>query len=374
MRYATATAAILLVAAAAGSAQEPRSGALGTGAHFQNYSFDGTGVSSAKLLLVPFAFELPLSPRFSTDVYAAFARGEVDVGGELFELNGFVDTRVRMNWAFLPWAVLTIGLNLPTGEATHDSREAVVASVLSTDLLGFREASWGTGFGLTSGVATAYRLGEWGVGLGASYRVASEFEPVADTALEYTPGNEVRMRVGIDRNVGSGKLTGGLTFQNYAADELGGRDLFQPGSRWRVDAAYSFRTGRTATWAVYFADIRRQRGDVFVQGAGGAFLPDSTVPTGTQNLLVAGVAGSLRLKPSLTVRPALDLKLQSREDPGGEGWVLSVGGDVPLRLGGSADVFPLAKLLVGSLDLPDGTSHGLTGLELGFTLRFRPGS
>src|SRR5688572_24864704 len=142
--------------------------------NFHGYSFaEGLGVSSANLTMLPLAFELPLTRTVSIDAYGAYARGRVEVSDTVYSMDGFVDTRVRANWTATPWAMLTLGLNLPTGNSNHTGEEAVVANVLATEVLGFREASWGLGFGMTTRLATAYKVGRVGLGLGASYRLSS---------------------------------------------------------------------------------------------------------------------------------------------------------------------------------------------------------
>ncbi len=196
---------------------------LGVSAVFQGYDFDNDlGVDGAQLLMIPIAYRLPAGNKFSAELFAAWAEGRVQRDGRVSVLNGLVDTRLHFSYMASPWAILTLGLNLPTGNVTHDSEEAVVASVLSSDILGFRESNWGTGTYVTTGVATAHRVGSWGLGLGVSYRAADEFEPRSDTSLAYSPGNELRIRVGLDRNVGeTGKFTAGVTLQSFASDEFG---------------------------------------------------------------------------------------------------------------------------------------------------------
>jgi len=360
----TVFAGMLMVAPA--SAQVAQK-SLGAGVHFQGYSFaEGLGVAAANLFMVPVAVELPLTRTLTLDGYSAYAHGSVELEGQVFTMTGPVDTRIRASWAATPWAIVTVGLNLPTGNSSHDAEEAQVASVLATEVLGFREASWGLGFGATTGIATARRFGNVGIGFGASYRYASEYEPQADTALKYTPGNETRIRLGFDTDIGTSKLTGGLTWQNYAANQVDGRNLFQPGQRFRGDLAYSFRAGPTSSWTVFATNIWRQHGDLTLEGVNG-IARDST--TGTQNLLVTGIAGSMRLTPTLSLRPSADVRLISREDPGNEGWMAGIGTDVPLRFGG-ADVFPSARLLFGKLSAGADEKFSAKGVELGLSVRF----
>ncbi|MEO5511570.1 MAG: hypothetical protein ABIS27_13145 [Longimicrobiales bacterium] len=364
-------AAIALVALAAPVAAQSSSVSVGSGVFFQGYSFDdGLGVKAANLLMVPFATQVPISSRVSGDVYTAYARGSALIGGTTHTLSGMVDTRVRLNVQATPWALVTLGANIPTGNATHTDSEARVAAVLASDMLGFREASWGLGAGFTTGVATAHHIGRTGVGLGVSYRLSSEFEPVADSSLKYTPGNEIRVRFGLDRNIAGNKLTGGVTFQNYSQDQVQGRDLFQPGNRWRGDLAYSFRTGASAAWTLYAADIWREHGDVSIDitDQNGAILGDSTFSTGTQNLLIGGLVGSVRLG-SLSLAPSVDARMQTRSLDGGEGWLVGAGTDVPLRAG-SLDITPGGRLTFGQIQGDTPIYRNLLGGELSLSVRW----
>ena len=357
---------------AAGSAAAQERPAFAAGAIGQGYSFGGeTGVESATLLLLPVAFTLPVSRGLTLDLYGAYARGAVNLEDETHTLQGIVDTRLRASYAVTPWAVVSAAVNLPTGNATHDSEEAIVASALSMELLGFREALWGTGFGFTTGVSTAARFGSTGLGIGASYRVASEFEPSEEQAFKYTPGNEVRVRVALDQNVGvNNQLTLGVTFQNYAEDKVDGRNLFAPGNRIRGDLAYSFRTSPTSTWTFYVADVHRENGDVTLQLAqGGTAVGDTTFEAGHQNMAVIGLAGAMRMG-TLALRPSADARLLTRESGEEEGWLAGVGTDIPFRMG-NTEVVPSVRLSYGQLEgASTDQRDGFWGGEIGLMLRF----
>jgi hypothetical protein len=365
-RLTTLALGLVLVAAPA-QAQIGR-GAGSTGVQFQGYSFDkDLGVSAANLLMIPLAYQIGIGDKLSLDAYGAYARGAVEIGDNSFTLNGPVDTRVRANYEVTPWAMLTFGVNLPTGKTEHTADEARVAAVLSSDLLGFREANFGLGFGATAGIATAYRMGETGVGIGVSYRLASEFQPSADTTLKYTPGNEVRVRLGVDRNIGASKLTAGITYQNFARDELDGNDLFQAGNRWRGDMSFSFRTGPGASWTAYATDVYRDRGDIRLPAVGSATV--TSEKTGTQNLIVAGVVGAWRARSSLTLQPIAEFRMLSREDPGGEGWLAGGGVSVPLRAGRFA-ITPGGRLNFGGIEGDASTTHSMIGGEVSLMIGF----
>lgn len=352
------------------SAQQQR--ALAVAGIGQGYSFaEGIATESAMLLITPVAFTAPITRQLTLDLYSAYARGEVKFrDGATNTLQGIVDTRIRASLAATPWAVISASVNLPTGNATHDSEEAIVANALSSEILGFREALWGTGFGFTTGIATASRFGETGVGFGASYRVATEFEPSAEEAFKYTPGNEARARLAIDRNIGANKLTAGVTFQNYSDDKVDGRNLFAPGNRWRADVTYSFRTSPTSTWTLFFTDVRRENGDVtlrIVDPAGNP-LSDSTFQAGQQNLAVGGLAGATRIG-SINMRPSVDVRLLTRESGTDEGWLAGFGSDFPIRRG-RTDIVPSVRFNYGQLEGATDDRHAVYGGELGLTLRW----
>ena len=377
LRYAgfwTCNALILASLSPSGVSGQTAQHAFGTGAQFQSYSFsEGLGTEVATLTLIPLAYSLPVGESFDLEFYGAFANGSVERDGLTFNLQGPVDTRVRARYQASPWAVFTALVNIPTGNSTHDPEEAVVASVLSTDILGFQEANWGTGAAVTAGFATAHQAGDWGVGLGASYRLSNGFEPREGTSLTFQPGNEIRVRLGLDRNVGeSGKFMAGFTAQNFSEDQYDGQNLFQAGNRFRGDASYAFRTGGS-TWALYAVDVWREAGDAFLDlvNPQGTVVGDTTLVVGSQNLLIVGLNGSTPLNSTLRIRPSVDLRIQSREEGDGEGWIVGAGADLPLRAFGSVDLFPRGKVLFGSLKNVLEESVGLWGLEVGLTLRWQ---
>lgn len=373
-RRLRARAALALTLAGALAAPAAAQQSIGVGTEYMGYTFEeGLGASAAQLLLVPVAVRFPISS-LTFDVYAAWAQGKVERDDVAYTLQGLVNTQVKFSWQATPWAMLSVGASLPTGNSTHDGEEAVVASVLAMDLLGFREATWGTGAQVTSSLATAMRAGQWGIGVSGAYALNREFEPSSEIDLRYRPGNETRVRIGLDRNIGSNTFTAGATFMTFTQDQADGRNLFQAGNRIRFDATYAFRAGG-GVWTLYAADLWREHGDLslpFVDDAG-TITGDTTIVTPSQNLIVGGMVGAIALG-SKTFRPQVDFKLQAREEAGGadegSGWLLSAGGDLPLRLFGSWDFFPKAQVLVGSVKDATGTSKRITGAEFSGTIRW----
>ncbi len=356
-----------------------QNGSIGGGVDYLGYSFDaGLGTDAVQLMMLPVAARFPLSNSVSLDIFGAWAEGRVEQGGQTLELSGPVDSNVKIAYQAAPWALVAVAANLPTGQATHTNEEAVVASVLSSDLLNFRETTWGTGLAITSSVAAAARAGSFGLGIAAAYAARSAFEPRQDQLLEYTPGNEIRVRVGLDRNFGNSTLTFGGTFVNYAldkiTDDLGpNRNLFQAGSRLRFDASYAFRSG-DGVWTIYAANLMRNNGDRFVDlvDGGGNLVGDSTVVTSKQDMMVAGLMGSVSLGGGFVFRPHVDVRVQGREEAdgstAGSGWIVAAGGDVPLRLFGT-EFFPKARVHMGSIESITGDSVSTLGFEFKGTFR-----
>jgi hypothetical protein len=294
----------------------------------------------------------------------------VERGDTLYKLSGLVDTGVRAAYQATPWALVTLGANIPTGNSSHDGQEAIVASLLSTDILGFREATWGRGFALTGSAAVARSMGNFGFGLAAAYSMRGTFNPSADDDdFEYQPGSEARIRLGLDRNFGNSTLTLGGTFITYTQDQANGQNLFQAGKRFRFDASYAFRMA-AGVWTVYAADLVRQSGSLQLPNVDSQGTPLGTftsIDTPKQNLAVAGFMGAVALGGGFVFRPHVDFKLQAREDSSGSnagsGWLLAAGGDVPMRIFGGHDFFPKARFLIGSLEDPTGSGVRVFGME-----------
>lgn len=351
----------------------------GTGVDYLGYSFDdGLGAEAAQLLMVPVAMRIPVGESLSFDLFSAWADGRVEQGGRTLTLSGPIDTNLKASWLATPWATAAVSVNLPTGDGTHDGEEAIVASVLSTDLLGFRESTWGTGFAVTSSLGLAGQAGGFGMGVAAAYAARGEFEPNEDVNLTYRPGSEARIRVGVDRNFGNSTLTFGGTFINFQEDRVtddlaADRNLFQAGNRYRFDVSYAFRAG-AGVWTFYGADLIRENGDrrVDVVDETNTLVDSSFVQTASQNLIVGGVIGTMALGGGYVFRPHVDVRYQMREEAdgneAGSGWITAVGGDVPVRFLGS-EFFPKARVYFGAIRSLTGEDVSLLGMELKGTFR-----
>lgn len=349
---------------------------VGGGVDYQGYAFDtGLGADAAQLFMVPVGIRLPVTSALTLDIFSAWAEGRIERNNQVLKLSGPVDTSVKAAYSVTPWALLSVGVNLPTGNSTHKPEEAIVASFLSTDLLGFRETTWGTGFAVTSSLATAVNRGGFGLGIAAAYAMRGEFQPSADDELQYQPGSETRIRVGLDRNFGSSTLTAGATLINYTDDKADGTNLFKAGTRTRFDASYAFRAG-AGVWTIYGADLIRGSGDLQLSIVDnvGAFLSDTTIATAKQNLIVGGVMGTVGLGGGFVFRPHVDFKHQTRKEENGNtagsGWILAAGGDIPMRIFGGYEFFPKARVYFGSIEDALGGTVSTLGMEFKGTMRW----
>lgn len=365
-----AAAAILAAAPTTAHAQSAQSASVASGAHVQEFSFGaGSDVSSARLVLVPFAYQARLTDGLVLDGYAAYAAGEVRSGNSTFELHGPVDSWARLRWSLTPWAIAAVGVSLPTGVERHSPEEAVVANVLSSDLLGFREGNWGAGASATAGISTAHAVGAARMTMGLSYRFVGSFDPRSDSAATYAPGNETRMRVGLGTNISGGHLETGITVQHFSVDRLNQRNLFQSGTRLRADLGYDI-----GGWSVYAADLWRARGELtlpVLNVIDGSAVRDTSMTVGWQNLALGGISGSLPIGHGYIIQPMVEAKARQRSDVAGRGWIASVGAGLPFRVLG-LDAFPQVKLSRGSLMPSDSSGYRtLWGGE--FSVVFRRG-
>ena len=359
-------------AAGAVRAQAPESKTVGTlamAAHTQSFDFGAQGdVQTARLLLFPATFQRSVGGRMALDGYAAYGIGTVKSGGVTSKLEGPVDSWLRLRWAANRWAVVALGVALPTGVSRHTTEQAIVANTLSSELLGFREGNWGGGGSATLGISTAFQAGGSRFTLGSSYRAVRSFQPSADTTVIYQPGNEAKVHAGIEHTIGGGQFFLGATAQRFGADKANSKNLFQSGARYRGDLSYS-----SGHWSFFAADLWRARGELtlpVVDAFDGAFLRDTSLAVGWQNLGVAGLTAVITPGPNFSIVPAVTFKTLSREDRTGRGWLASGGLTFPARIG-DTEFFPSVKLNHGRL-APSATPRVMQpfwGAEVSFVIR-----
>lgn len=196
-----------------------------------------SSVTISEMAVPLFAF-MPVTQNLSIDIGTAFATANVKstAAGQATEssISGLTDTQIRATVNLgSDLVLLTAGVNIPTGSSTAGPPEQAAASLIGNDFLVFPISSMGSGFGGTGGVALAHPLGQWNVGAGFSVRHSMPFDPYEDdqgTKLRYTPGDEMRARLGLDHPVGTGRAALGVTYSKFTDDNIG-ESIYNTGDR-----------------------------------------------------------------------------------------------------------------------------------------------
>lgn len=192
---------------------------------------------------IPVVLILPFSERFNVDVTTAFASSAVSVGGsEQSSISGLTDTQIRANVrAFSDQLLLTVGLNLPTGQYAVAADQVDAAGQIGNDFLFYPISSMGNGLAATGGIAYAVPAGAWNLGFGGSLRKSTEFDAFAGTTsnFRYQPADEYRARLTADRPVGDGQVSLGLTFSAFGED-VADTTTYSTGDRLIASAGWNF--------------------------------------------------------------------------------------------------------------------------------------
>ena len=222
----SAAAAIAAVAlASSAGAQSIADAEYRLAPQWTQYRIDAPVDVTISELAIPLFVSMPISDRASFDVGTAYARAQVRSGAERSDIAGLTDVQLRTQYTLgSDRVVLTGGINLPTGNASVSADQLLAASLIGSDFLAFPVSNMGTGLAITGGAAMAYPLGAWNLGAGASIRRSRAYEPFAvpGESFRYQPGNEVRLRLGVDRPVAEGRLAFGATYAAFGRDDAGG--------------------------------------------------------------------------------------------------------------------------------------------------------
>src|SRR6185437_14738698 len=206
---------------------------------FHSYTIGTPSNTKITELAIPIYAFVPITQALSVDVGAACAAAHVEqtTTGQTVrsDVSGLTDSQVRANYVMgTDFVVLTAGINLPSGHSAVTQSQQLAAGLIGSDFLAFPISNMGTGFGGTGGVAIARPLGDWNAGFAVSMRRSSSYAPFDDAGvrdLRYQPGDEYRARAGIDRAVGTGRVTLGITYSRFGNDELAG-SIYNTGDRY----------------------------------------------------------------------------------------------------------------------------------------------
>ena len=337
----------------------------GVGVVFQGYSYGDAaaiGAEDVTLLTIPLAFAARFGAATALDLRGAWASGGVTLAdGSESSISGPTDLEVTLSRTFgRDMVVASLVGVLPTGSSTQTLEESAVAGAVAADLLPFRISNWGTGGGIGGSLAVARNVNGIGVGASVGYIVAREYEPLADQATVFQPGDFLRVNAVVDRSFGGrSKLALRVGFQRFGDDGLDGVNLFRSGNRYEATASYAFPAGARSSAIVYGGVLHRNEG---------TYLTDPR-EAAAQDLLLAG--GALRAPLGAGVlTPSVDLRLLRRTDGVGQGYVGGIGAGYELPMQGGTTLIPSARIRRGSVEVREGLESAVTGYEAGLTVRF----
>ena len=319
----------------------------------------GTGASAKTVtqFSMPFVVVVPVTSRFNIDVATAYATSEVSTNGAtVSSINGLTDTQVRANLTMGNDAVVfTVGANIPTGQYTIPEGRAEAAGQIGNDFLLFPVTSYGSGLSGTGGVAAARSLGNWNLGVAASFRKSTEFNAfdISNKTFTFTPANEMRARVGLDRMIGNGRLTFGVSYSAFGND-IADSTSYATGDRYIGQASLFMPLGSTdlyiSGWNLYRASGQQLGGKSDPEN-----IADGSVALGFH-------VGELLIEPSIEGRSWLDNGIKA-------GRLANAG----LRLrfdAGPFSVMPNATYQMGKVySIIDGSGMDVTGWRASLMIR-----
>jgi hypothetical protein len=355
----------LLFTASALPAQSFWDSSVRTGPQFHSYTLKAPLNEKISQLAIPFFVAVPVMSSLSIDVGTSFAivnheSTQLDGSGNptttKSELSGLTDTQVRANYSFgQDFVVVTAGLNLPTGSATVAPSELTAATRIGSDFLTFPVSGFGSGFGMTGGVAVARPMGAWNVGFGASVRQSTEYEPFLDgtgTPLKFTPGPEYRARLGLDHPYGTGRLSFGLTFSKFG-DDKANAITYNTGDRYIAQFAMNNSFGESEVdYSFVLWNLYRTSGTQIDQNAS---------PRG--NITNASMSFGVRAPGDIGVEPSIETRLWTEQ-----GTKSSALGTLGIRFyvdRGRWSIVPGAGFSIGTMQ-----SSTLSGFKATLGMRF----
>ena len=326
---------------------------------FTTFTFgSGAGQRVVSQVAFPLVFGIPINERLSIDVTTAYASSKVTVDDSTASsINGLTDTQIRANFRLGgDQVVLTIGLNLPTGQYSVPEDQQEAAGQIGNDFLNYPISSMGNGFAGTGGVAYARPIGTWNFGAGASMRKSTEFAAfsVASSDFRFTPADEYRVRLSADRPVGDGEMNVGLTYSVFGED-FADSTTYSTGNRLILTGGWNFPLAGNdfflSAWNLY-----RLAGEQL----GGPAPPEN----------VFNVAGSMSIAiRAMLLQPSAEIRLW-QVDGARAGNLVNLGARMRIEAG-LFSVYPQLGLSVGNIySTVDGSSTKVNGLRGSLTVRY----
>ncbi len=232
----------------------PQKGFVSFGVSYQRWVLENAGEPDQ--IVFPVAIFYPVRP----DLYLNISSSPAMTRYENIKMTGLSDTYVGVTYV-LPGEriMLNAGLGTPTGKTELTSDEFFLTQILSENAFQFRLPSYGQGFHAKVGVGFAYPVSEKLVlGAGANYVYKLAFNPIKDQDIEYQPGPETGIYLGLGIRLAENvqmNLDGVYTI--YGADKSGDVITFASGDKLLFNATVLGRLGNTT---LFTAARWRQKG------------------------------------------------------------------------------------------------------------------
>ena len=291
--------ALMALGAAPLGAQGPGDVSAIGGPQFVSYKIGISGTDkTVTQISLPIAVIVPITSQFTIDISSAWADSRVSSGGvESSKISGLTDTQLRGNLSmFDRTAILTLGVNVPTGMYKVPDAQQEAAGQIGSDFLLYPVSSMGSGGAVTGGVALARTAGAWNLGVGGSFRYSQPFDAyeIQNAVLRFEPGSETRLRIGADRPVSYGRLSLAATYSTFT-DDKADSTTFATGARTLGQASFYWPTDNGNDWTISVWDLYRAQGQQI-----GAVAPSENISN--LNVAYGFNLGEVYVQPSLEGR------------------------------------------------------------------------
>lgn len=281
-----------------------------TSALFERYTF-GSGLSfnAVSQFTVPVGVTIDLGRVGTVALSSGYTRVELTSAdpGQLSNqiLSGAIDTELRWTYPLLQGRLLILATGaIPTGIKRVRNEELAILGALSSDVIGFSAPAIGSGGNVGGGMIGAVPVGRMALGVGVTYRQPLRYRPLQNDPSRLQPGNEVRVRAGLEGPLGRRtyfRLAG--VFARRAKDEIGGQTRNGVGNRYIGYLAINQGIG-AATVTGYVFDVFRADPQIQPSAVGAAFLPRG-------NLLAVGGQGDIKLG-GVSLTPRVEFRVSDQ--------------------------------------------------------------
>jgi hypothetical protein len=230
-------------------------------------------------------------------------------GDEASSVQGVLDTEFRLAIQAVPdrVAVFTTG-TLPTGIGSLESGDLSVLGVLASDVIGFSAPNLGGGGAVGGGIAITAPAGRMAIGGAVSFTASGSYQPIRGQPGEFTPGGELRVRVGLEGAVARRSFVrvSGI-YARRGEDEANGQPQTSVGDRLSAYVTLNQGLGST-TLTTYAFNLYRSAAGVEQTPVGPAYLNRG-------NVFAGGIQLSIPLSRATLVTPRVEIR-DSRSETG----------------------------------------------------------